>query len=90
MADEDSVSELFAGVAEESKRQLIEDSALKRRNEVRVVREEEQFSMEDGPSFVSPNGSFEHINIGKVKQSSLNDVMVPDPTESRRSTLKDD
>jgi len=43
--------------------------------------------MEDGPSFVSPNGSFDYSNIvkGQVRESALNEINVQDPTETRRS-----
>lgn len=43
--------------------------------------------MEDGPSFVSPNGSFDHSNIvrGQVRESALNEVKVQDPRDSKRS-----
>ena len=43
--------------------------------------------MEDGPSFVSPNGSFDHSNLvkGQVRESALNDVCVQDPRDTKRS-----
>ena len=50
---------------------------------VQVKKEEEQLSMDDGPSFVSPNGSFERVKdaqeLKMVTHSSLNDVMVAEP-----------
>ena len=51
--------------------------------------------MDDGPSFVSPNGSFENVNIGAQEQkaiasSNLNDIEVTQPgAQSKRSTATD-
>ncbi len=42
--------------------------------EVHVKKGEEQLSIHDGPSFISPNGSFEHSNLhfgGKVEQMTV-------------------
>ena len=42
--------------------------------------------MDDGPSFVSPNGSFENGNISKkdlvfrIESDSLDDLQVEEPT----------
>ena len=54
---------------------------------IQVKKAEEQLSMEDGPSFVSPNGSFDHSNVvrGQVRESALNEVKVQDPRDSKRS-----
>ena len=46
--------------------------------------------MEDGVSFVSPNGSFDQSNIvkGQVKESALNAVEVQDPTGAGDSSKR--
>ncbi len=50
--------------------------------------------MDDGPSFISPNGSFENVNIAQeskfVAHSSLNEIEVADPgASSKRSSVND-
>lgn len=39
-----------------------------------VKKQEEQLSIEDGPSFVSPNGSFENIVMKQGKKGDLDDL----------------
>ena len=47
----------------EAASQNVDGEELQSQIQIQVKKEEEQLSMDDGPSFVSPNGSFEHSNI---------------------------
>lgn len=52
---------------------------------VEVKKQEEQLSIEDGPSFVSPNGSFENIVMKQGKKGDLDDLQVEEPARLRQS-----